>query len=178
MARADRPQPASRTAGCRDQPGSSEILPNLFSGRIVRLAGSVGGLDRPMPRALVTLRRFCCLFRFSERLTPAPAIRFEGLTNCFRDRVSDCVGLSEADLPLCRVNIYVNCFRVHFQEQKGHWVLTLHQRGMIALTQSVLDRNIFDGRPFTKRICSAFVDRLTPALPRKPEMVIPCAESG
>ena len=49
------------------------------------------------------------------------------------------------------MNVYINCFGIHFQEQERHRVLALHQRRMIPLTQSVLYRDILHGSAVHKQ---------------------------
>ena len=95
-------------------------------------------------------------------MSPPLSICLQRFSNRLRDAVSDRIGFSKSNLALCRMNIYVNRLRIHFQEQKGHWILALHQRSMIALAQPVLNRDIFHRPTVNKNICSAFVDRLIP----------------
>ena len=88
----------------------------------------------------MTDRRFWRFDWFLERMSPAPPICFKRFPNCLCDAVSDQIRFSKANFTFCRMNVHIDRLRIHFQEQKGHRKLTLHQRGMISLTQPVLDR--------------------------------------
>src|ERR1700693_2309445 len=84
-------------------------------------------------------------------MSPAPPVCFKRFPNSLRDTVSDQIRLAKTNFALRRVYVTIHRLRIHFQEQKGDRKLTLHQRGVITLPQSVLNRDVFHGSTIHKK---------------------------
>ena len=51
----------------------------------------------------------------------------------------------ELHFALGRVNVDIHGGGVDFQKQAAHWIPSLHERGVIALNERVINPPIFDG---------------------------------
>lgn len=61
------------------------------------------------------------------------------------DGFTDAMAVVEADFFFGGVDIHVEAVRVHVEEEEGHWVLTLHEGGVVAFAEAVGDGGAFDG---------------------------------
>ena len=76
---------------------------------------------------------------------PVGAIALERCFHGVADGLADVGGRAEPDLPLGGVNIDVHGCRIHFDEEKAHRILSLHERRVVALPESLGEAEVFDG---------------------------------
>src|SRR5262249_50770400 len=89
-------------------------------------------------------RRHRCRCWRVELALPALSVALE----CSPHRLHHCVAnrgrIAKTHLAFCRVDIHVDFRRIELEKEKGHRILPLHQRSVIALLQSGSDDSAFD----------------------------------